>query len=295
MSKTYTPGEIEPRWQRRWEDDGLYVAEPAPDRPKHYALVMFPYTSGDLHIGHWWNFGIADAHARYKRMQGFNVLMPMGFDAFGLPAENAAIKQGTHPYAWTMQNIERMTGQVKTIGGVYDWSKTLATCLPEYYTWNQWFFLKFFEQGLAYRATAPVNWCPRDQTVLANEQVVEGRCERCGTAVVRRDLEQWFFKITDYAEELLDFSQIEWPERVETMQRNWIGRSEGVEFRIPVDGFPELEIPVYTTRVDTVFGITWVVLAPEHPLVDRLTTPERLEAVRAYQEQARRQSEIERL
>ena len=295
MSKTYTPGEIEPRWQRRWEDEGLYLAEPRADQPKYYALVMFPYTSGDLHIGHWWNFGIADAHARHKRMQGFNVLMPMGFDAFGLPAENAAISSGIHPYTWTIRNIERMERQLRTIGGVFDWTKELATCLPEYYQWNQWFFLKFYERGLAYRAEAPVNWCPKDQTVLANEQVVDGRCERCGTAVVRRDLEQWFFKITDYAEELLDFSQIEWPERVETMQRNWIGRSEGVEFRIPVDGYPEVEIPVYTTRVDTVFGITWVVLAPEHPLVERLTTPERREAVRAYQEQARGQSEIERL
>ncbi len=291
----YQPTEIEPRWQRRWEDDGLYVAAVDSERPHYYALVMFPYTSGDLHIGHWYNFGIADAHARYKRMQGFNVLMPMGFDAFGLPAENAAISQGTHPHAWTMRNIERMERQIRSIGGVYDWSKELATCLPEYYRWNQWFFLKFYEQGLAYRATAPVNWCPQDQTVLANEQVVDGACERCGTAVIRRDLTQWFFKITDYAEELLDFSQIDWPERVETMQRNWIGRSEGVEFRIPVDGQPDVEIPVYTTRVDTVFGITWVVLAPEHPLVDRLTAPEQRDAVRAYQEQARRQSEIERL
>src|SRR5918998_2836272 len=173
-SSRYRPTEIESAWQRRWEADGLYVASTDSDRPKYYALVMFPYTSGDIHIGHWYNFGVADAHARYKRMQGYNVLMPIGFDAFGLPAENAAIKQGTHPYAWTMQNIERMTGQVKTIGGVYDWSKTLATCLPEYYKWNQWFFLKFYEKGLAYRAEAPVNWCPKDLTVLANEQVVDG-------------------------------------------------------------------------------------------------------------------------
>ncbi|MCC6174369.1 MAG: leucine--tRNA ligase [Chloroflexi bacterium] len=291
----YEPVEFETRWQQRWAEDGLYIASTDSDRPKYYALVMFPYTSGDLHIGHWYNFGIADAHARYKQMQGFNVLMPMGFDAFGLPAENAAIKQGTHPHAWTMKNIERMTGQVKTIGGVYDWSKTLATCLPEYYRWNQWFFLKFYEKGLAYRAQAPVNWCPNDQTVLANEQVVDGRCERCGALVVRRDLEQWFFKITDYADELLDFSEIEWPERVEAMQKNWIGRSEGVEFAIPVDGQPGAEIAVYTTRVDTVFGMTWVVLAPEHPLVERLTAPEQREAVQAYQEQTRRLTEIERL
>jgi leucyl-tRNA synthetase len=296
-ARKYTPTEIEPRWQRRWEEDGLYVASTDSDRPKYYALVMFPYTSGDLHIGHWYNYGIADAHARYKTMRGFNVLMPMGFDAFGLPAENAAIDRGVHPYTWTMDNIARMTAQIKTIGGMYDWSKTLATCLPEYYKWNQWFFLKFYEQGLAYRAKAPVNWCPKDQGVLANEQVHDGRCWRCGTPVVRRDLEQWFFKITDYADELLDFSQIEWPERVETMQKNWVGRSEGVQFDIPVEpveGRDGLTISVYTTRIDTVFGITWVVLAPEHPLVETLTTPENAEAVRAYQEQTSRLSEIER-
>ncbi len=294
-SPKYRPTEIESTWQRRWEDDGLYVATTDSDKPKYYALVMFPYTSGDIHIGHWYNFGVADAHARYKRMRGFNVLMPMGFDAFGLPAENAAIRQGTHPHTWTIRNVERMTDQIKSMGGVYDWSKTLATCLLEYYKWNQWFFLKFYERGLAYRAEAPVNWCPTDQTVLANEQVVDGRCERCDTPVVRRDLEQWFFKITDYADELLDFSEIDWPERVETMQKNWIGRSEGVQFRIPVEGMRDADIEVYTTRVDTVFGVTWVVLAPEHPLVDRLSMPENREAVRAYQEQARRQSEIERL
>jgi leucyl-tRNA synthetase len=295
MPKTYTPAEIEPRWQRRWEEDGLYVAEPDPNREKYYALVMLPYTSGDIHIGHWYNFAIADAHARYKRMQGCNVLMPMGFDAFGLPAENAAIRSGIHPHTWTLQNIARMERQIRSMGGVYDWTKELATCLPDYYTWNQWLFLKFHEQGLAYRAEAPVNWCPTDQTVLANEQVKDGRCERCDTPVIRRDLEQWFFRITSYADELLDFSEIDWPEQVETQQRNWIGRSEGVEFSIPVDGRPDVQIPVYTTRVDTVFGMNAVVLAPEHPLVDQLTAPEQREAVREYQEQARRQSEIERL
>ena len=235
----YAPTDVEPRWQHRWEQDGLYVASTDSDRPKYYALVMFPYTSGDIHIGHWYNFAVADAHARYKSMHGFNVLMPMGFDAFGLPAENAAIDRGIHPYTWTLNNIERMTAQIKTMGGMYDWSKTLAACMPEYYKWNQWFFLKFFEKGLAYRAKAPVNWCPKDQGVLANEQVVDGLCWRCGTPVIRRDLEQWFFKITAYADELLDFSQIEWPERVETMQKNWVGRSEGVQFEIPVEGSAE--------------------------------------------------------
>ncbi len=293
-TRRYIPSDIEGKWQRQWEDDGLYVAATDASRPKYYALVMFPYTSGDLHIGHWYNYGIADAHARYKSMRGFNVLMPMGFDAFGLPAENAAIDRGIHPYTWTMQNVERMTQQIKTIGGMYDWSKTLASCLPEYYTWNQWFFIKFFEKGLAYRAEAPVNWCPKDQGVLANEQVQDGLCWRCGTPVIRRNLEQWFFKITDYAEELLDFSQIEWPERVETMQRNWIGRSEGVQFDIPVVDSDQ-KIAVYTTRIDTVFGVTWVVLAPEHPLVDALTTPEQRDAVKAYQQQASKQTEVERL
>ena len=293
-TRRYQPTEIEPRWQRQWADDGLYVATTDSDKPKYYAMVMFPYTSGDLHIGHWYNFGVADAHARYKVMQGFNVLMPMGFDAFGLPAENAAIDRDIHPHDWTMDNIVRMTGQLKTIGGMYDWTKTLASCLPEYYKWNQWFFIKFFEKGLAYRAEAPVNWCPKDQGVLANEQVKDGRCWRCDTPVVRRNLEQWFFKITQYADELLDFSEIEWPERVEAMQKNWVGRSEGVQFEIPVEGRDE-KIAVYTTRIDTVFGITWVVLAPEHPLVDSLTTPEQRDAVAAYKEATSRLNEIDRL
>ena len=295
MAERYEPRRIEPKWQQRWEADRLYEAQVDPSREKHYALVMFPYTSGDVHIGHWYNFGIADAHARYKRMQGFNVLMPMGFDAFGLPAENAAITRGIHPHKWTLDNIARMERQIRSIGGVYDWSKEIATCLPEYYKWNQWFFLKFYERGLAYRAMAPVNWCPRDQTVLANEQVKEGLCERCGTPVIQRDLEQWFFRITQYADELLDFSEIDWPERVQTLQRNWIGRSEGVEFDIPVEGRDDLKIPVYTTRHDTIFGMTFVTLAPEHPLVAELTTPDRADEVRAYQDQARRAKEIERL
>jgi leucyl-tRNA synthetase len=191
--RRYAPTEIEGRWQQRWEADGLYIASTDSEKPKYYALVMFPYTSGDIHIGHWYNFAVADAQARYKSMHGFNVLMPMGFDAFGLPAENAAIDRGIHPYTWTIDNIQKMTAQIKTMGGMYDWSKTLASCMPEYYTWNQWFFLKFFEKGLAYRAKAPVNWCPKDQGVLANEQVHDGRCWRCGTPVIRRDLEQWFF------------------------------------------------------------------------------------------------------
>jgi leucyl-tRNA synthetase len=296
VAEKYQAREIERRWQAEWEASGLYQVHDDPSRPKYYALVMFPYTSGDLHIGHWYNFGPADTHARYQRMRGHNVLFPIGFDAFGLPAEEAAIRNNIHPFTWTLNNIRRMEGQLKTIGAMYDWSREIATCLPEYYRWNQWFFLKFLENGLAYRAKAPANWCPHCQTVLANEQVVDGRCERCETIVTRRDLEQWFFKITDYAERLLDdLDTIEWPERVKAMQRNWIGKSHGVEFELEVAGRQGLKIPVYTTRVDTVFGMTYVVLAPEHPLVDELVSGDKIDEVRAYQEQARRTSEIDRL
>jgi leucyl-tRNA synthetase len=296
MADRYQPLEVERRWQEAWARSGLYRVNDASDRPKYYSLVMFPYTSGDLHIGHWYNFGPADTHARYKRMRGYNVLEPIGFDAFGLPAEEAAINHGIHPYTWTMANIERMEGQLKTIGAMYDWGRELATCQPDYYRWNQWFFLKFLERDLAYRAKAPANWCPHCQTVLANEQVIDGRCERCDTVVTRRDLEQWFFRITRYADELLEsLEDIEWPERVKTMQRNWIGKSHGVEFKLKVAGHDDLEIAVYTTRVDTVFGMTYVVLAPEHPLVDVLVSADHVAEVRDYQEQARRVSEIERL
>ncbi len=296
MADRYQPLEVERRWQEEWERSGLYRVDDNSDRPKYYALVMFPYTSGDLHIGHWYNYSPADAHARYKRMRGYNVLEPIGFDAFGLPAEEAAINRGIHPHTWTMANIERMEKQLKTIGAMFDWSREIATCLPDYYRWNQWFFLKFLERGLAYRARAAANWCPHCQTVLANEQVNDGRCERCDTVVTRRDLEQWFFRITQYADELLEsLDEIEWPERVKTMQRNWIGKSHGVEFKLKVASHDDLEIPVYTTRVDTVFGMTYVVLAPEHPLVDVLVSADHVAEVRDYQEQARRVSEIERL
>jgi leucyl-tRNA synthetase len=285
---------IESKWQARWEADGLYRAEVDSKRPKYYALVMFPYTSGDLHLGHWWNFALADMHVRYKRMRGFMTLFPPGFDAFGLPAEGAAIKSGTHPYTWTMDNIRRMERQWRTMGGAYDWTKEVATCQPDYYHWNQWFFLQMYKRGLAYRAKAPVNWCP-NHGVLANEQVHNGRCWRCDAPVSKRDLEQWFFRITQYADDLLDFSEIEWPERIRAMQTNWIGRSEGVEFDLTVDGQPDLKIGVFTTRVDTVFGMTYVVLAPEHPLVDELTSPEHRAEVDAYIAQARQATEIERM
>ncbi len=290
----YNPSEIERKWQKAWEGSGIYQVTEDTSRTKHYALVMFPYTSGDLHVGHWYNFAIADAHARYKRMRGFNVFEPIGFDAFGLPAEEAAIKNGINPSDWTHRNIENMTRQLKTLGNMYDWSRSLAACEPEYYRWNQWFFIQFFKRGLAYRAKAPANWCPHCETTLANEQVEDGRCWRCDTPVIRRDLEQWFFKITAYADELLDFSQIDWPERVVTMQRNWIGRSEGVQFRMQVADSPE-SFEVFTTRPDTIYGITYAVLAPEHLLVEKLTTADRRAEVEAYVDQTRRESEIERL
>jgi leucyl-tRNA synthetase len=259
---------------------------------------MFPYTSGDLHIGHWYAMAPSDVHARFKRMQGYNVLHPIGFDGFGLPAENAAISRGIHPYTWTMQNVDNMRLQLKTLGATYDWRREVITCLPDYYKWTQWFFLKFYEGGLAYRAKASANWCPRCQTVLANEQVVdEGACERCGTHVTRRDLEQWFFRITKYADELLEHDGIEWPERVKAMQRNWIGRSRGVEisFGLDVEGVAEKEIRVFTTRPDTTFGVTFMVLAPEHPLVDKVTTPEHRSEVDGYVAAARGRTEIERV
>jgi leucyl-tRNA synthetase len=293
----YNPLEIEKKWQKKWADDRIYEVKEDDPRPKYYALTMFPYTSGDLHIGHWYATAPSDVQARFHRMKGFNVLHPIGFDAFGLPAENAAISRGIHPHTWTMNNIENMRRQLKTIGAVYDWSREVITCVPEYYKWTEWFFLKLYEAGLAYRAKAPVNWCSKCQTVLANEQVVDGStCERCDTPVVRKSLEQWFFRITKYAEELLDHSKIDWPERIKTMQKNWIGKSVGADLSFGLDykNIDEKELRVFTTRPDTVFGVTFFVMAPEHPLVDKLTTPERKEEVDKYIYQTLRQTEIER-
>ncbi|HET7379750.1 MAG TPA: leucine--tRNA ligase, partial [Gaiellales bacterium] len=295
MTDPYDPKTIEAKWQARWDADGLYRARDDASRPKYYFVTMYPYPSGDLHIGHWYAMTPSDAKARFQRMRGHNVLFPMGFDAFGLPAENAAISHGIHPYKWTIANIERMRGQLRSMGAMFDWSREIVTCLPEFYVWNQWFFLKFYEAGLAYRAMAPVDWCPHCNTTLAREQVVgaERVCERCGTPVIKKDLEQWFFRITRYADELLDFSKMEWPERVETLQRNWIGRSDGAEIvYMSEQGDP---ITVFTTRPDTLFGATFLVLAPEHPLVEKLTTPEHRAEVTAYVHRARRQTEIERL
>src|SRR3712207_3666087 len=255
---------------------------------------MLPYPSGDLHVGHWYPMTPSDTRARFMRMRGYRVFFPIGFDAFGLPAENAAINRGIHPYMWTMSNIENMRGQLRQMGTMFDFDSEVVTCDPDYYRWNQWFFLKFFERGLAYRKEAPVDWCPKDNTTLAREQVIgpDRRCERCGTPVIKKNLAQWLFKITDYAEELLDFSKIEWPERVKTLQTNWIGRSEGAEIVFEVEVYGP--VTVFTTRPDTLFGATFFVMSPEHPAVEEITTPERFDEVRAYVEKAGRMSEIDR-
>ena len=295
MAESYTPQEIEPKWQRRWQDDGLYRAVIDPERPKHYALTMLPYPSGDLHIGHWYAMAPSDVRARTMRMRGYNVLFPMGFDAFGLPAENAAIQHGIHPYRWTMSNIDNMRRQLRTMGAMFDWEREAISCLPGYYRWSQWFFLKLLDMGLAYRKRSPVDFCPQCNTTLAREQVwgEDRHCERCGTPVVKKELEQWFWRTTAYADELLDFSPIDWPERVVAMQTNWIGRSEGANVTFLSE--EEDPIVVFTTRPDTLWGATFMVLAPEHPLVEKLTAPEQAAEVEAYRLQAARQSEIERL
>ena len=298
----YDPAHIEPRWQQRWEELGLHDTDLADvTRPGYYLLTMYPYPSGDLHIGHWYIVTPTDARARFMRMNGHNVFLPIGFDAFGLPAENAAIKSGVHPATWTLRNIENMRRQFRTMGAALDWSAEVVTCEPAYYRWNQWIFLQFIKAGLAYRQMAPVDWCPKDQVVLAREQV-EGTdrvCWRCGTPVIKRDLEQWFFRITRYADELLDFSGLDWPEPVRLMQTNWIGRSEGADviFRTAPSAHHAggAELRIFTTRPDTLFGATFMVLAPEHPLVAELTAPEQRDVVEAYVAAARRETEIERL
>jgi leucyl-tRNA synthetase len=294
--RKYQPAEIETKWQAAWATEDLYAAHDDDPRPKFYNLVMFPYPSGDLHIGHWYNYTGADAYGRFMRMRGYNVMQPIGFDAFGLPAENAAIKRDVQPRTWTLDNIANMQRQLRRMGAGWDWAREVVTCLPDYYTWTEWLFLQFYKHGLAYRTKAPANWCPTCNTTLANEQVKEGACERCHTPVVRREIDQWLLRITRYAEELLHFDGLDWPEKTRLMQTNWIGRSEGAEirFRAAADG-ETVEIPVFTTRPDTIYGATFLVLAPEHPLVERLTAPEHREAVRAYVERAGRESEIERL
>ncbi len=296
MADRYEPHAIEPKWQARWEADRIFDESDDSERPKWYELAMFPYPSGDLHTGHWYHYSGADTHARYLRMRGYNVMFPMGFDAFGLPAENAAIKRGADPAEWTAANIENFRRQFKLMGSSFDWSREVITSDPDYYKWTQWWFLQLYHKGLAYRAEAAANWCPGCQTVLANEQVVNGRCERSDDIVERRFLTQWFFKITDYADELLRFEGIQWPERIRTMQTNWIGRSEGalLHFGVDVPGVSE-RLSVFTTRPDTVYGATFMVLAPEHPLVERITTAGKRAEIEAYVQETGRETEIERL
>ncbi|HEX6300521.1 MAG TPA: leucine--tRNA ligase [Acidimicrobiia bacterium] len=293
---SYDHKAIEARWQKHWATEGIFRAEADPSRPKFYNVCMYPYPSGALHQGHVRNYTYGDLLTRYKTMQGFNVLSPMGWDSFGLNAENAAIKDGIHPRINTENNIDTMRSQIQQLGSMYDWDRELASHDPSFYRWDQWLFLELYQRGLAYKTAAPVNWCPKDQTVLANEQVVEGACERCGTPVVHKNLAQWFFKITDYADRLLDDIETleHWPERVKTMQRNWIGRSEGARFDIEVDGGDSFD--VFTTRPDTIFGMTFCVLAPEHPLVPSLIADSENEAeAREYIAAANRASELERM
>jgi leucyl-tRNA synthetase len=298
MEERYQPLAIEEKWQRIWEDNKAFRVAEDGGKPKYYVLEMFPYPSGRIHMGHVRVYAIGDVLARFKRMRGCNVLHPMGWDAFGLPAENAAIERGIHPAKWTMENIAYMRDQLKKMGISYDWDREIATCDPEYYRWEQLVFIRMLERGLAYRKRSSVNWCPSCQTVLANEQVEGGRCWRCESEVAKRDIDGWFFKITAYADELLDWCDrlTDWPERVITMQKNWIGRSEGAEFDLPVVSRPDLKVRVYTTRPDTVFGMTYAVLAPEHPLVDQLVTaPGEQAEIERFRAEVLKQSEQERV
>lgn len=288
--------QAEEKWQNRWAETDLYRSVIDKSRPKHYALTMLPYTSGDLHIGHWYAMAPSDVRARWMRMMGYNVLFPIGFDAFGLPAENAAIQRNIHPSSWTYENIDTMRRQLRSMGAMFDWKREAITCDPEYYRWSQWLFLQFHKHDLAYKQLSPVDWCPQCNTTLAREQVWgdDRHCERCSTPVIKKDLNQWYLKSTDYAEELLDFSKIEWPDRVKAMQTNWIGRSEGVEFEMKVAD-QDTSFRVFTTRPDTVFGVTFTVLAPEHAIVDTIVTDAKRAEVEAYREKTTRQTEIERL
>lgn len=294
QNASYNPAEIEGKWQKKWEQDGLYHAKIDRSKPKHYALTMLPYPSGDLHIGHWFAMTPPDARARFKRMQGYNVLFPMGYDAFGLPAENAAIKHNIHPREWTYRNIEIMRRQFRSLGAMFDWRREAISSDPEYYRWTQWFFTQLFKHDLAYRKLSMVDWCPHCNTTLAREQVWgdDRHCERCGTPVIKKNLEQWFFKTTNYADELLNYKGIDWPERVRTLQTNWIGRSEGASVIFSTEDGDQLE--VFTTRPDTLWGATFMVLAPEHPLVEKITTPDQKTRVDDYLQETLRQTDIQR-
>ena len=292
----YDFAEIERKWQKRWETEGVFKREEDPNKEKYYMLEMFPYPSGNLHMGHVRNYSIGDVIARFKTMQGYNVIHPMGWDSFGLPAENAAIERGIHPDKWTRSNIDTMREQLKGLGFSYDWSREIATSSPEYYKWTQWLFLQFYKKGMAYKKKSSVNWCPSCETVLANEQVVNGGCERCSTEVTKKELEQWFFRITEYAQRLLDdIDKLEdWPEKVKIMQKNWIGRSEGAMVSFQIQGFDE-KIEVFTTRPDTIYGVSSMVLAPEHPLVPKLVEgTEYEEPVKEFRKRMEHLSEISR-
>lgn len=286
---------VEKKWQERWADEKLYSFDKSRIDKKYYTLEMFSYPSGaKLHAGHWYNYGPSDSFARFKRMQGYEVFEPMGFDAFGLPAENYAIRTGVHPEDSTLKNIDTMEKQLKKIGGMFDWDYEIKTCLPDYYKWTQWIFLELYKNGLAYRKEAPVNWCPSCSTVLANEQVLDGKCERCNSEVIKKNLTQWFFKITNYAEELLqDLDTLDWPQKTIAMQKNWIGKSVGGEVEFALENGETFR--VFTTRADTLYGVSYVVLAPEHPLVDKLVTTEYKKAVAEYKESCAKTSEIDRL
>lgn len=296
MKDMYNFKEIEKKWQKRWDEENIYKVTEDKSREKYYVLEMFPYPSGKLHMGHVRNYSIGDVVARFKTMKGFNVLHPMGYDAFGLPAENAAIKNNVEPAKWTYENMAEMTEQLKQLGLSYDWDREVATCKPDYYKWMQWIFIQFYKRGLAYKKESPVNWCPSCATVLANEQIVDGECERCKTAVTKKSLSQWYFKITDYADRLLDgLDDLEgWPNKVKIMQKNWIGRSYGAEVVFKIDGF-DCNLEVFTTRPDTLFGVTYMVLAPEHPYVlDLVGGSDREREVKAYIEEVKKKNEIER-
>jgi len=297
MKESYFPQEIEKKWQKIWEESGAFKTYDDSEKPKYYALSMFPYPSGKLHMGHVRNYTITDVIARFKKAQGFNVLHPMGWDSFGLPAENAAMKHGADPETWTDENIAYMTKQLKMLGLSYDWDREVATCKPDYYKWTQWLFLQLYKKGLAYKKEAAVNWCETCGTVLANEQVIDGKCWRCDNVVEKKYLSQWFLKITDYADVLLeDLDKLPgWGDNVKTMQANWIGKSHGAIFRFKVKEIEGLEVPVYTTRPDTVHGITYLVVAPEYKDIEKLTTSENKQAVEEYRANARKMSEIERL
>ena len=300
MKQEYFPQEIEKKWQKHWEETGAFNTPNDSDKPKYYALSMFPYPSGKLHMGHVRNYTITDVIARFKKAQGYNVLHPMGWDSFGLPAENAAMKNGADPAKWTDENIAYMTKQLKMLGLSYDWNREVTTCKEDYYKWTQWLFLQLYKKGLAYKKEAAVNWCDKCATVLANEQVIDGKCWRCDSVVEKKYLSQWFLKITEYADVLLeDLDKLPgWGDNVKTMQANWIGKSHGAIFRFEVIDAPsgeKMEVPVYTTRPDTVHGITYLVVAPEYKDIEKLTTDENKQAVEDYRANARKMTEIERL